>query len=52
MKGPKTGVTKTILEKSLSAMKSGKSAGSSEVTSEIMKIASESGVEQLITVFE
>ena len=52
VEGPIIEVTKTEVEQALSAMKCGKAAGPSEVTAEMMKLAGESGLEQLTAVFK
>ena len=52
VEGPINEVTMAEVKQALSAMKSSKAAGPSEVTSEMLKLAGESGLEQLTEVFQ
>ena len=52
VEGPISEVTEAEVVQALSVMKSGKAAGPSEVTTEMLKLAGESGLEQLTEVFQ
>ena len=49
---PITGVTRTEVGQTLSVVKIGKTAGLSEVVSHMVKLAGQSGLEQLSVVFQ